>query len=333
MRLAFGQAEVDETKDDIYGECNLMTATITEVSDLQTLSADCVYTDYVSGEEATIYVTVKNNSFSNVGKLKVEVRSGNETVLSQNIEENLSSGETKTLEIPYTLSSDLTHKTFTVMVTPLEKTDDNPNNNSASFEMGFADISLDAQVKGNSVEAKIFNDGWESAENVVCTLSLPDGTVLEEKSLGKIDAGMNVTYVFENVNEERVVVTVSTDSKENLYGNNTESLVFEKGERKGVHIAFGEYEADKETVRVSATVANDTSVTSDDVNAYIAFYKQGKLVSIKPTFESLFGNSSFVIEDELSTSVNADTAKVFLWKGNISPYEKPMVFDIVYPEA
>ncbi len=332
LRLAFGQADVDETKDDIYGECNLMIANITEMSDIQAISADCAYDDYVPGEEATIYVTVKNNSFSKVSKLKVEVCSGDETVLSQNIDEQLMSGETKILEIPYTLSSDLTHKTFTVTVTPSEKTDDNPNNNCASFEMGFSDITLDATVNANSIEAKISNEGYESAENVVCTLSLPDGTVVEEKNLGIIEPGSSVTHVFANVNEESVVVTVSTDSKENLYGNNTESVIMKQGESKGVHIAFGEYEADKETVRVSATVANDTNVTSDDVNAYVAFYKQGKLVSIKPTFAKLSGNSSFVIEDELSTSVNADTAKVFLWKGNISPYEKPMVFDIEYPK-
>lgn len=43
---------------------------------------------------------------------------------------------------------------------------------------------------------------------------------------------------------------------------------------------IGEYTADSDTVKVDATIAND-SVESKDVSVYGAFYKQDKLVDLQ----------------------------------------------------
>ena len=333
LRLAFGQANIDETAEDIYGECNLMLANITEKSDVQVISANCVYNEYVAGEETTVYVNVKNNSSSKISKFNIKMTADNETVISQNIETELLSGETQAIEIPYTLPNDLTNKTYKVTVTPTEKTDDDLSNNVVTFEMGFADIKVDTTVSNKTITATISNIGCLEAENVICTLSKADGTVIETKTLNSISAGSSTSVQFTNVTDDSAVVSITTDSEENLYANNTVSVILTKPEDKGVYIAFGEYTADNETVKVSATIASDFDEPKD-VNVYVAFYKQGKLVDLQTAPITLTKNSSQTISKELSSKETADVAKIFVWKADnsISPYNDSEILNITYPE-
>lgn len=333
LRLAFGQANIDETAEDIYGECNLMLANITEISDVQVISANCVYNEYVAGEETTVYVNVKNNSSSKISKFNIKMTANNETVVSQNVETELLSGETQAIEIPYTLPNDLTNKTYKVTVTPTEKTDDDLSNNVAAFEMGFADIKVDTTVNNKTITATISNIGCLDAENVVCTLSKADGTVIETKTLKSINAGSSSYVQFTNVTDDSAVVSITTDSEENLYANNTVSVILTKPEDKGLYIAFAEYTADKDTVKISATIANDFDEPKD-VNVYVAFYKQGKLVDLQLVPFTLTKKSSQTISKELPSKENADVAKIFVWNttDNFSPYGDVSVLNITYPE-
>ena len=331
LRLAFGQASIDERADDIYGECNLMLANITEKSDVQVISANCVYNEYTAGERATIYVNVKNNSSSKISKFIIKITVGDETVISQETETELLSGETQAIEIPYMLPNDLTNKIYKVTVIPAEKTDSDLSNNTTVFEMGFADIKIDTIVKNATITAIVSNIGCLRAENVVCTLTKTDGTVLDTKKLGSIVAGASSSVQFANIQRD-AVVSVTTDSKENLYANNTTSVILEKAENKGVYIALGEYVADKDVVKISATIANDFDV-SKDANVYIAFYKQGNLVDLQTEQIELGKNSSKIITAELSSHENADAAKIFVLKPNVvSPHNKSVTLNISYPE-
>ncbi len=333
LRLAFGQANIDETAEDIYGECNLMIANITEKSDVQVSSANCVYNEYVAGAESTVYVNVKNNSSSKISKFNIKMTADNETVISQNVETELLSGETQAIEIPYILPNDLTNKTYKVTVTPTEKTDDDLSNNAATFEMGFADIKVDTTVSNKTITATISNIGCLDAENVICTLSKADGTVIESKTLSSISAGGSSSVQFTNVADDSAVVSVTTDSEENLYANNTVSVILTKPEAKGVYIAFAEYTADKETLEITATIANDFDELKD-ANVYVAFYKQGKLVDVQSAPITLTKNSSQTISKELLSNEKADVVKIFVWKNanNISPYNESAIFNISYPE-
>ncbi len=333
LRLAFGQADIDEAAEDIYGECNLMLANITEKSDIQVVSANCVYNEYIAGEKATVYVNVKNNSISKISKFNVEMTLDNETVISENIEVSLLSGETQAIEIPYTLPNDLTHKTYKVTVTPAEKTDDDLLNNEASFEMGFADIKVDTTASNKTITATVTNIGCLNAENVICTLLKADGTVIETKSLNSINAGSSLSVQFTNVNEDNAVVSITADSAENLYANNIASVIITKAEDRGVYIAFGENTADKEKVEIAATVVNDFN-TPKDANVYFAFYKQGELVDLQSAQVTLSKNSYLVINKEIPSNKKVDAVKIFALKNikSISPYGKPAVLNITYPE-
>ncbi len=333
LRLAFGQANIDEMAEDVYGKCNLMLANITEKSDVRVISANCAYSEYVPGEETTVYVNVKNNSSSKISKFNVTMTANDKTVISQNVETQLLSGETQTIEIPYTLPNDLTNKTYKVTVTPTEKTDDDLSNNTAVFEMGFADIKVDTAVSNKTITATVSNIGCLDAENVVCTLSKADGTVMETKTLNSISAGGSSSVRFTNIAADNAVVSVTTDSAENLYANNTVSVILTKPEDKGVYVALAEYTADNETVKVSATIANDFDVEKN-ANVYVAFYNQGKLVAVQSVRIALAGNSSQIINKELSSKEKADSVKVFAWQdgNNILPYSKAVTLNITYPE-
>lgn len=333
LRLAFGQANIDETAEDIYGECNLMLANITEKSDVQVISANCVYNEYVAGEETTVYINVKNNSSSKISKFNIKMTAENETVVSQNVEKELLSGETQAIEIPYMLPNDLKNKIYKVTVTPMEKTDDDLSNNEAIFELGFADIKVDAIVSDETVTATVSNIGCLEAKNVICTLSKPDGTILETKTLNSISAEDLSSVQFTNVNVDNVIVSATTDVKENLYANNTISVSLKKIDDKGIYIALTEYTADNETVKVSATIANDLD-EKKDANVYIAFYSKGRLVSVRSEPITLTAKSSLIINKELPSKEKADTAKVFVWENtkNIFPYSEAEILNIIYPE-
>lgn len=333
LRLAFGQADIDETAEDIYGKCNLMLANITEKCDVSVISANCVYNEYVSGEVATVYVNVKNNSSSKISKFNIKITAENEPLISQNVEKELLSGETQSIEIPYTLPNDLINKIYKVTVTPAEKTDDDLSDNEATFEMGFADIKVDTSVNNKTITANVSNIGCKNAENVVCTLSKADGDIIETKTLDSISAGDSSSVQFTNVAVDNAVVSVTTDSRENLYANNIVSVILVKPENKGVYIAFSEYTADNETVKVSVTTANDLD-EGKNANVYVVFYNRGKLINVQLETITLTANSSQTINKELPSKENADTVKIFVWENdnNISPYCEASILNITYPE-
>lgn len=328
IRMAFGQAEVDENSEDIYGKCNLMASSITEKCDVEVVSADCEYTEYVPGEEATIWATVQNNSSSKISKFDVTVTSGGETIAQNQIEKEIISGGSDNIEIPYTLPSDLSNKTFTVTVTSTEKTDDDLTNNSANFEMGFADIVTTASVDGNILTATVTNSGCLSAENVICALTSLDGTVIEEKQLNTMEAGTSEELQFTVSDTDSVIVNVTTDSEENLYSNNNAIVTLTEYEKKGIYIALGEYEIDNDKMTVNATAVNE-SKNEGDVTIIIASYTEGKLSEVATDTVKLAANTSQDITKDFDT--DADTVKIFIWDSlnGMTPYSEGVSMDIV----
>ena len=95
-----------------------MVSSITEKCDIEVVSADCDYTEYVAGEEASIVATVCNNSSSKISSFDVAVTSDGKTVAQTRVEKEIISGGSDYIEIPYTLPSDLSNKTITVTITP-----------------------------------------------------------------------------------------------------------------------------------------------------------------------------------------------------------------------
>ena len=327
IRMAFGQAEVDEGAEDIYGKCNLMVSSITEKCDIEVVSADCDYTEYVAGEEASIVATVCNNSSSKISSFDVAVTSDGKTVAQTRVEKEIISGGSDYIEIPYTLPSDLSNKTITVTITPADKTDEDLTNNSASFEMGFADIEATAAVSGNTVTVTVKNSGCLPAENVVCTLTTADGTLIGEKQLGAMAAGSSEQAEFTADVADSVVVTVVTDSEENLYANNNTAVIMTEYERKGVYAAFGECEIGENQMTVNATVVNDGE-SDEDVTVVVAAYADNELKEIATDTVNISANAAYNATKTFGTG--CDTVKIFVWDSldGMKPYGDCISIDV-----
>lgn len=328
IRMAFGQAEVNEDSEDVYGRCDLMVSNIREKCDVEVVSADCEYINYVPGEEAVICATVKNNSSSKINKFDVTVTSGGTTVAETQVEKEIISGGIDYIEIPYILPSDLSNKTLAVTVTPAEKTYDDLSNNSTSFEMGFSDLVTTVSVDGNTITATIKNSGCLSAENVMCTLSESDGTVIEERRLNTMEAGAAEQIEFTVNNSDRVIISVTTDSNENLYSNNDAAVSLTEYENKGVYIALSEYEIEGDKMTVNSTVVND-SENEEDVEVIIASYNGDTLNEVVTDTVRLSANGTEKITKDFDP--NVDTVKVFIWDSisGMRPYNSTVSIDII----
>ncbi|MCH5211150.1 MAG: hypothetical protein J1F01_09350 [Oscillospiraceae bacterium] len=332
VRLVFGQAEIDENADDIYGRCNLMISSISDKADIEVTSADCSYIYYTPGEEATIWATVQNNSSSTINDFNVTVSSNESRIIQQNITIEIASGASATIEIPYTLPNDLSHKTYTVTVTTTDIAENDVSNNTISFEMGLADIVTAATINGNIVSVSLTNNGYINAENVVCNLTTADGTVIETKEIGRlaVDASQDLTFTVNDA--DAIIVSVTTDSEENLYANNNVSLSFNESMPTGIYIALGEYDVDNDNLIARATVVNNEDINRD-ISVIFATYTDGKLNKVIFAPINISSGNAQIIEQELAID-GSDTIKMFAWDSlnGMIPYGKAISMDIKYLE-
>ena len=322
VRLAFGQAEIDENSEEIYGKCNLMLSNITGKNDIEVTNAGCSYIEYMPNEETTIWATVKNNSSDKVSEFNINIVSDGKIIAEQSIDTEIISGGSADIEVPYILPSDLSHKAYTITVTPIDITDDDLSNNSSSFEIGFADVKADAVKKNNTITATVSNIGCLSAENVVCDLLSADGEVIDTRTIGSINAGMEQSIQFEFNGADNVSVSVSTDSEENLYSNNTVAIITSESISKNkVYIILGEYEITDNKLSVNATVSNETEADKN-ITVIAASYKNGVLSKVMTKPITLTSGSTQVIPYDFGTS-DADSVKIFIWDSlnRMKPYD------------
>ena len=321
IRLVFGQAYVDENAKDIYGTCDLMLTNITESLDVSISAAGCSYVNYTPNEEVTIWANVQNNSSSKISKFNVTVTVDGSTVAEQSVDTEVASGAIEMIEIPYTLPSDLSNKTYTVTVTPTEKTDEDISNNSFNFSMGFADVTVAAQKIDGMVTAVVSNIGCLSAENVICSLESSDGTVLETKAIDSLASNENEQIVFTE-NSKGTVVSVTTDSEENLYANNTASINESTEPREGVHIILGECSLDGTDLTVTTTATNGDS-ENKSVAVIVATYNDGIIQNVKVENIQFNADETKEIPIEFYNVSEPKNIKIFLWDSleSMMPYD------------
>ena len=331
--LVFGQAEVDEDAEEVYGICNLMMLTAGDKVDISVEDAACYIDNYQAGAEVKVYADVKNNGSVAVDNINIKIETEGMTAASD-IEERILPGETATVEVGFSLGDDLSHRSYDVTVSPVGYTDAKPENNKCRFETGFSDVEISASADGGVVNAVISNTGVLLAENVKCSLSDLQGNVIEEKIIGEIGVGETQSVSFDNIEAETVVISLTSDSKENLYANNNATLRMTPIVPKGMNIALGEYSATSKLLNVSTTVSNDSG-KQDGATVYIAYYKDDRLVHIEYVDVTLNGGEAKTILGEVASSLGVNKVKIFILynDGTYVPYNVPVELEIKYPDV
>lgn len=98
-------------------------------------------------------------------------------------------------------------------------------------------------------------------------------------------------------------------------------------EEMGIGIGFVTHSTYNNIVTVSAIIEN-TYQEEIDVNAYVAFYKQGQLVDVQP--ENITVYDSYQVYGQISTEEGADEARVFIWEYNdtFAPFNEYVSVDL-----
>lgn len=143
-----------------------------------------------------------------------------------------------------------------------------------------------------------------------------------------MEAGAAEQIEFTVNNSDRVIISVTTDSNENLYSNNDEAVSLTEYENKGVYIALSEYEIKGDKMTVNSTVVND-SENEEDVEVIIASYNGDTLNEVVNDTVRLSANGTEKITKDFDP--NVDTVKVFIWDSisGMRPYNSTVSIDII----
>ena len=310
IRLAFGQAEIDENND--YGQCNLMISDITEYTDIIVNSTECEFDSYEKGGSAKIITNITNNGSSTISAFYVTVKSGDDEIAKESVSQKVASGETADIEIPFTLPDDLSNKTYTVTISPNDY-DIDENNNSATFELGLADLELTTvSYDGEAVSATISNIGYLNAETTVCHLISASGDLLESKEIGTINARKRSTVQFTSTEAADATVYVTSDNDELMYTNNTETVTSNlNSTATGTHVEFVSCDVQQKVLSATATVVNyDADPKTVDVIAVA--YKDGVLQKVISKEITVTNGTPMEVPYTFGV-YDADTVKIFAW--------------------
>ena len=137
------------------------------------------------------------------------------------------------------------------------------------------------------------------------------------------------TWAFELLYWNDFILLVEKDSYAHAFAeeNYLPYEVIGEEEEMGIGIGFVTHSTYNNIVTVSAIIEN-TYQEEIDVNAYVAFYKQGQLVDVQP--ENITVYDSYQVYGQISTEEGADEARVFIWEYNdtFAPFNEYVSVDL-----
>lgn len=137
------------------------------------------------------------------------------------------------------------------------------------------------------------------------------------------------TWAFELLYWNDFTLLVEKDSYAHTFAekNYLPYEVIGEEEEMGIGIGFVTHSTYNNIVTVSAIIEN-TYQEEIDVNAYVAFYKQGQLVDVQP--ENITVYDSYQVYGQISTEEGADEARVFIWEYNdtFAPFNEYVSVDL-----
>lgn len=147
--------------------------------------------EVVSEADLEINAEIKNNGTKAVNSFIIRLMEGNGKIITtKEISEPLVPGETKTINVLYTLPANMTYHNVIMQVVPRNMADANMSDNETNVYIGKADVVVsDVKVSGVGENRRVFvevsNKGYQQAENinVFVTSKTEDGSVLGSAQL------------------------------------------------------------------------------------------------------------------------------------------------------
>lgn len=243
VEFAYCAADLlDESIDEKpYGQLDLIQKSADKFYDI---SVDPIVTyseEVVPGEDITLSANVYNAGSEDVTQLDVSVIAPNgDVVLSTTIAKDLPSGSESSIEVPFTLPSDISKTEYALKITPHNGSDISLKDNQSLFTVGYADLSIEDIVEtrvanGRQLAVTIKNHGYEIAGG---SLNIFDGStkrdILNSSNIPSLNPGetTTITYLVENSQIDShspetplmLDVKIESEVEESNYANNSQEV-------------------------------------------------------------------------------------------------------------
>ena len=329
--VALNLVDVDaDATDGLYKNATLVVIKDMEYRDM--VMGDTISYDddaVVPGGELELSFEVTNNSRETLTGIAVELNV-NGAKVTKNIECGIDPGMTETLFTTYVLPQSLNKFTLSLTGTPNYSASENrTDNNSATVEIGFADLTIQAsqprRENGNwIVDLEVANQGYEAAESGKVTvhggnvsgdaLSVLDVTALAVGAKTTVSYTLPESYTHSQDTDtmNALQFSLNSDTQERNYGNNEDRIVFGNLESK-----WSVLKESNSTIKVTCS---DTSIGGQFILG--VYDENGKF--LKAQIQS-------VSQSEVAFSITeatADNVSVFWLDDDYRPLEAAVKYSL-----
>ena len=219
IQLSYCAAEMLEepVEGKPYGQLNLIQKSADKFFDISIGQMVTYDGNVVPNGEIILSADVVNNGSENVEKVDVAILALDGGIVQTNtIDINLAAGDSKSLDIPFSLPSEITKTEYHLKITPHGAEDISPTDNLSSFVVGYADLAIqeieeERTSNGRKLVITVINQGYEPADGIFKVI---DGGISQEvfcsNSISQLTPGETVAFVYE-IDESRIDSSVSED--------------------------------------------------------------------------------------------------------------------------
>lgn len=322
LTVALNLVNVKDEEKGGYGEAELKVASDCEYSDI--ILGDAPYYDGEVKENGAvdIYFNVTNNSRNKLEYLNYDI-SGENIHVSDTVKTEVAPGETGTVKAVVTIPEGFKKQDLTITVLS-DFEENNINNNTAQFTMGYADIEIDEcrfekSGEGLKLIGSVNNIGFENAENVTLNIYDSDvqGTLLKTAPMNTVAAENSVSFDFElpqgyltnSEGKKSIYVEAVTDSPELEIGNNSDRIVMsDLSDIDGITRVSMSYENN------ILTIKSPIAFGADFVAAY--YNEDGSLLTCRKLELGIGIGTNNIAVEGLTAGKNV---KCMLWDKNMQP--------------
>lgn len=252
-----------------YTSTDFIVDNIGQLADLE--MSEIVYYDtdsVVAGNKLTFTTTIKNIGTAAVNGYTVNIKDLSGTlVAAREYDGGIASGETIEATVIYTLPDDFRKQTFTVEV--VANDDGNESNNTATVEIGCADIEVvSCEIQDGKIVATVTNKGYETVTGAKADISrfTTQSNILGTIAIGEIEPGEveTIEYIlpasqlaFDTpYSSNRFIIEVKSDTEEISSVNNSAEVLYSPKAVEAISLNTSELTIDiGSTHQLLATVA------------------------------------------------------------------------------
>lgn len=220
---SFENVNSDGTIRDPYGTVNLEWYNAPLGCNLRVVDIRYSNENYVENQNMPVRITVSNAGELVIRQILVEFvdESGN-VIQSRTVEEQLLSGETKEISVPYRVEKVIPGRKVTVRVTPVGKDEINTEDNTAEMVLAWNDLAVEDICYGTTekgsivIHASIVNRGYEQQKDIKVNLipGAVSGTVADTATVDVLDALTQTNVYFELADPSQSIYYVSIEHKD-----------------------------------------------------------------------------------------------------------------------